>query len=326
MIFGGNSANDAQISLVKTAIVNLQKFVTSEFGTRLWMSLGHWLPPRAGHGVAKIIAALIGRYRRGNLYRILYDNQAVVLGPDAPPEAVHAAVRRVLRHVGQTAYDLTRTFALGKEAIANAVAFDDDFWSNLAAARATGRGVMMCGCHTSNFNLGFLALSTHDIPQIQVLSVPTPTGGFRVMHELRHSAKIDETPIDRGSLRNAITRLRNGGFVATGVDWPLAAAPDDIMTFFGRPARLPTGHIRLALSAGAVLLPLACRWDPVRGYYAQTAAPLTLEITGNQAVDILHNAQRVLSIIEGWIAETPEQWLMYYRVWPKEEGLSLERK
>jgi KDO2-lipid IV(A) lauroyltransferase len=87
------------------------------------------------------------------------------------------------------------------------------------------------------------------------------------------------------------------------------------VVFFGRPARLPIGHIRLAMAAEAVLLPVACRWSAERGYYMISAPHLALELVGDREADIQHNARRVLAVMERWIAETPEQWLMYHPIW-----------
>lgn len=297
--------------------MTLQEFITTQFGTRLWMSLGRWLPPWAGYRVAHLAAGIVSRRRHASLYRILYENQAGVLGVDTPAPVVHAAVRQVLEHVGRTAYDLMYCLAGGAERLRAAVTFDSQAIENVRRATAAGRGVMICGCHLSNFNLGFLSLAQRaETPQIQVLAPPTMTGGFRIMHELRSGPKFLETPISTASLKAAIRRLAAGGMVATGVDWPPAAAADDRTMFFGRLAHLPTGHIRLAISAGAVLLPLAFRWDADRGYRMLTAPHLELELTGDRAADIQHNARRVLAVIEHWIAERPDQWLMYYRVWP----------
>lgn len=298
--------------------MTLQEFITTEFGTKLWMTLGRWLPPWAGHRLARMVVSIVSRRRNTSIYRILYDNQAGVAGWDTPEPALHRAVRRVFEHVGLTAYDLMHGLAGGEERLRTAVALDQQVRDDILRAIATGRGVMVCGCHTSNFNLGFLALTLRaDTPEIQVLAPPTPAGGFRVMHDLRANKKFLETPIDLVSLKAAVLRLRAGGMVATGVDWPPAAASDERLPFFGRLAHLPTGHIRLAISAGAVLLPVACRWDPERGYRLMTAPHLELELTGDRARDIQHNARRVLAIIEQWIAERPEQWLMYYQVWPQ---------
>ncbi len=300
--------------------MNLQQFVTTEFGTRLWMWLGRSLPPSAGYALARIVTGIVSRRRSSSIYRILYDNQANVRGPDTAPELLHQAVGSVLNHVGMTAYDLMHTVAQGQTVLRQSVAFGDEFWPHMNAARAAGRGVMICGCHTSNFNLAFLAWATHEgVPEVQVLSPPGPAGGFKVMQQLRAHPNVLDTPIESASLRSAIARLRNGGVVATGVDWPLAATPDERVPFFGRLAHLPTGHIRLAISGNAVLLPLACRWEPVRGYYAITGAPVVLELSGDRAADIQNNARRVLAVMERWIAELPEQWLMYHRVWPGDE-------
>lgn len=301
--------------------MNFQQFAASTFGTRLWMALGRWLPPRAGHAFAALVTGILSRRRHSSLYRILYANQAGVLGPETPPERLHRAVAAVLHHAGFTAYDLMHMVALGEEAIRGAVTFGPEVWRDIEAARAGGRGVMICGVHLSNFNLAFLALAMQaEGPRqgevsVQVLSSAAPVGGFRLLRDLRARGVLEETPIDATALRAAVRRLRAGGLAVTGVDWPVGVPTEERVPFFGRPARLPTGHIRLAISAGAALLPVACRWDAARGYYVQTAPPLELELSGDRGADVLHNARRVLAICERWIAETPDQWLMYHPVW-----------
>jgi phosphatidylinositol dimannoside acyltransferase len=298
--------------------LNFQQFVTTEFGTKLWVALGR-LPLPAGRALARAATAVLWRRRQSSLYSILHDNQAAVLGPGASEQELHRAVGAVLRHAGMTAIDLMHTASRGDEAIRAAVKFGPDMWINYDAARAAGRGVLVCGCHLSNFNLGFLAFALLGIP-VRVLSMAAPTGGFQVMEQFRSRGLIEQTPIDGPSLRAAIRYLQGGGVAATGVDWPLAGLPDERLPFFGRPANLPTGHIRLAMSSGAVLLPVCFRWSPERGYYGQTAPHLELELTGDRAVDVRHNALRLLAVIEKWIAEDPDQWLMYHRVWPQADG------
>jgi lauroyl/myristoyl acyltransferase len=296
--------------------MNIQQFVTTEFGTRLWMALGRWLPTSAGHAFARTVTGVLARRRDTSLYRTMRANQAGVLGPDAPPEQLDAATRAVLRHAGMTAFDLMHIMAQGEEAVVRAVDFGSDFWANADLIKASGRGVLVCGCHLSNFNLAFLGFALKGFP-VQALSAAMPAAGFGLMAELRNRGVIEETPISAAALRKAIARMRTGGACATGVDWPIVAEIGEPVPFFGRPAHLATGYIRMALSANAVILPLACRWSPERGYYTITQPPLTLEVTGDREADVLHNARRVLAVMENWIAETPEQWLMYHPVWPE---------
>jgi len=297
--------------------MNFQQFATTEFGTKLWMALGRRLPPRAGHALAKVVTGILSRRRDSALYRTLYANQAGVLGPEASPEQLHAAVRAVLRHAGFVSFDLMHVVGQGEDAIRDGVIWEPEVWENIKAAQAFGRGLVICSCHLSNFNLALLSFALRDVP-MQVLSVAAPAGGFQLMFELRSRGVLEETPIDGAALRQAIQRLRCGGAVATAVDWPVAVSTDEMVPFFGRPAHLPTGHVRLAMQTGALLLFIACRWAPGRGYVVRVTPPLELELTGDRAFDVRHNAGRMLAICEEWIADAPDQWLMYHPVWEEQ--------
>ena len=297
--------------------MNLQQFVTSEFGTKLWMGVGR-LPLPVSRALARAATGAVWRRRSSSVYRILYENQAVVHGPSASAQDLDRAVGAVLRHVGMTAVDLMYLADKGDEAIRSAVEFGPQAWEDYNVARATGRGILFCGCHLSNFNLAFLAFALLGIP-VQILTSAGPVGGAQVVQEFRKRGPIEQSAIDSAALRATINHLRQGGVAGTGVDWPLAGTSKERLPFFGRPAILPTGHIRLAMSSGAVLMPVAIRWTAERGYYGQTAPHMELELTGDRDADVRHNALRVLAVLERWIAEVPDQWLMYHRMWPENE-------
>jgi KDO2-lipid IV(A) lauroyltransferase len=133
--------------------------------------------------------------------------------------------------------------------------------------------------------------------------------------QLRSRGVFEDTPISATSLKKAVTRLRAGGAVVIGVDWP-APGVDDGVPFFEEPSLLPSGSIRLALNADPLLIPMTCRWSPERGYCVLACPAMELERTGNRERDIAVNCRRVLSVVEGWIRETPDQWLMYHPIWP----------
>lgn len=301
--------------------MNFQQFATTGFGSRLWMTLARRLPTGAAHALARMVTGVLYRRKGASLYRILYANQAGVLGPEATPEQLDRAVKAVLAHAGMTNIDLMQVDARGEETVRRAVTWPPEFWANAAAATGSGRGVLICGCHLSNFNLAFLAYALEGFP-VQTLSAAMTAPGFRLLSGLRARGVVEETPVDGPSLRQAITRLRNGGAVAIGVDWPYGAGDDEPIEFFGRPSLLPTGYIRLALSANALVLPLACRWFPETGYHAITAPLIEMERTGDRAADVHHNARRVLEVAERWISESPDQWLMYHPVWPADASLT----
>ncbi len=295
--------------------MTFQQFVTTRFGTQLWMTLARRLPKRAGHAFARLVTGALHRRKSASLYRIIYANQAGVLGPDATSAELDRAVKGVLAHAGMTTLDLMQIGMRSADALKAAVTFPDEFWVDAEKARASGRGVLICGCHLSNFNLAFLRYALEGFP-VQVLSTAIIAEGFRALSELRDRGVVEETPIDGAALRKALVRLRAGGAVAIGVDWPYGAGDEAPIEFFGRTSLLPTGWVRLALSAKASVLPLACRWSAERGYYAITAPLIEMERTGDRTFDVHHNARRVLSVVERWIGAAPDQWLMYHPVWP----------
>lgn len=293
--------------------MNFQQLATSEIGTRAWLALGA-LPPRSGRAFAAWLTRLLHRRKHGVVYRVLYGNQRQVLGGNAAHEEVDEAVAAVLRHAAMVNYDLVAAVSHGQEAILRAIELGPDFWRNFSAARATGRGVLVCGAHLSNFNLGFLSFAIQGRVPVQTLSAAMPGGGFDVIRRLRNRGMLLDTEIGASSLRQALQRLRAGGVALIGVDWPLPDT-DEAAPFFGAPSLLSAGYIRLALSADAVLLPLTCRWTPGRAYHALSCPPIELVRSGDRTRDVMQNAVHILSIVEGWIRAAPDQWLMYHPVW-----------
>jgi len=298
-------------------LLNFQELVTTGFGTRAWLALGR-LPPRAGYAFARWLTLRLYHHKSGVIYRVIYANQKQVLGPSATHEQADAAVAAVLHHAGMANYDMARVLAQGKQAILNSIDMGTEVWSHIATLRAAGQGVLVCGAHLSNFNLGFLSFAIQGDFPIQVLSTAMPARGFGIVSDLRNRGTMEDTPIDAPALKKAIGRLRTGGAAIIGIDWPIPGT-DDGICFFGAPSLLPSGYIRLALSGNAALLPLSCRWTPDRGYYALSCPPIELERSGDRERDVQHNTRRVLAIVENWIRETPEQWLMYHPVWSSED-------
>jgi len=298
--------------------VDFQRLVTTEFGTRTWLALGA-VPPRMGYAIARWLTRRLHRHKSGSLYKVLYANQKHVMGEEATDEQVDDAVAAVLRHAGISQYDIVRAISQGEQAIIDAFELGEPFWTNLNAARATGRGVLIFSAHLTNFNLGFLAFAIQGGFPIQTLSAPMPAGGFGVIRDLRNRGAIEDTAIDAASLLKAVRRLRGGGAAAIGIDWPIPESEERI-EFFGAPSFVSSGPVRLALSANALVVPLHCMWSAERGYWAVTDPPIELTRSGNRERDIQDNTRHLLSIVEGWIRAAPDQWLMYHPVWPEPAG------
>ena len=67
-------------------------------------------------------------------------------------------------------------------------------------------------------------------------------------------------------------------------------------TLFGQPARVPSGHIRLALKTDAVLVVGYCDFEPTEGYRLRIEPPMELMRTGDRRRDV---REETLSVCMG---------------------------
>ena len=232
----------------KSQLTPLQRFLSSRLVTGVGMFISKYLPPPIGYAVGDLIAGLIN-WLKPDVYWIVYANLCQVLGPEVDDKTLHRLVRQVFHNNARNDYGLWHLVGRGPETIRAAVHITPDARARLEQALQRGKGVIIVGTHTGNFNLGILALAAHGL-EIQVLGLAAPpAGGFDLMDRMRARAGVRLTSISVPALREAIKRLRAGGVVLTGVDRPVDDAEQSVeppslagrsrrgVEFFGRLAQ-----------------------------------------------------------------------------------------
>lgn len=303
-----------------TQPTRLQRFLGSRLVTGAGMALSRYAPVWMGHAVARLIAEAINTFKPG-VYWIVYANLRQVLGKETSEKALHRTVQQVFRHNARNNYDLWHAVAHGPQEIQKGVHIPPEAWANLDRALQRGKGAIIVGTHTGNFDLGILALAARG-HEVQVLGLAAPPAkGFTLMDEMRRKSGIRITPASVQAIREAIQRLRSGGIVLTGVDRPMGNATEARVPFFGRPALLPTGHVRLALKTDAAILVASPSYHPdQRRTVVNISPPLVMERTGDPEKDLKLNLQRVTEWVERSIRHQPGQWALFLPVWPDENS------
>jgi KDO2-lipid IV(A) lauroyltransferase len=110
-------------------------------------------------------------------------------------------------------------------------------------------------------------------------------------------------------------RLRAGGCVCLVADRDLSTSGVDV-EFFGGTARMPAGPAALALSTGAVLLPVAL-WFAERGggWRGCIHPPVQPPPGGDRRAAIAAMTQELADAFAESIAEHPADWHMLQRLW-----------
>ncbi len=295
-------------------VMRFRDWMSGKQAVQMGLWIGQRMPRWAGYGLARLAAGWIALCQP-RIYRTVCANLQQVLGPQATRSEIAAMTRHVFDHAGQTYYDFFRAIGQPVDVLARAVHIPPSLIDLIHAQMAAGQGVLMLGIHTSNFDLGLLALGAHGLPA-QLLSLRGPHEGFQALNDLREMLGFEVTPIAPQSLRMAIHRLRHGGLVMTGADRPV---PEDreLVEFFGRPAYLPVGPARLALMTGATVLLGACYHDADAGYVLDVTGPIEMVRTRDRKADMLSNTRRLAVIMEERIRAHPCQWMMFHPVWPE---------
>ena len=286
------------------------------------LRFGHWLgrhiPPGVGLRLADSATRALARRRESALMQTLQGNFRIVLGPDAPDERVYQMARAALRHAGMAYFDLYHALGVGPEPFLAAVRSTPLTDYYIEEMLRQQRGMVVVTVHMSNFDLAGLAFAYRGL-QLNVLAYANPTSGYDMQNKIRLKGGINLMPIDVSALRRSLAALRAGELVVTGIDRPDPYGAGEMLPFFGQPARLPVGHVRLALQTGAPVVVAHCEYRPTDHSYAvHVSRWLEMERVGSRQEDVLHNARRVLAVGEELIRATPEQWLMFYPVWQEE--------
>lgn len=292
--------------------MSLRDFLT--YGSyRLLGALIGPLPPRIGHGIARGAGRLLYHFSP-RLKGVLTHNIGHVLGADAGEEQVQALVREACVNIAKSHYDLFRVNRLTADEIRGLTKIEGQ--EHVEQALARGKGVILVSAHVGNIDVvGQLPL-TYGVPITGPVEHIKPERLFQYVRELRQSHGVRLLPSD-GPLMEMFRALKRGEIVGLPCDRDIADNSREF-EFFGALARLPDGAVRVALRTGASLIPAFVLRLPDDSFLARIEPPLDLPHTGNREADVIASMEMVIAIMERYISEHPEQWMVAQPVWPME--------
>ncbi len=267
----------------------------------------------------RVVAALWARivmWGKPPSYHAARANLSHVLGETVSTATLNRTLYRLFYNTGRRYYETF--YNLGRGIVDAAdfrpqVIVTPETQAHFQQALAMGRGVFVLACHMSNFDLGGIALAQHLSVPLQALSLAHPTPDVEAFNQLRERCGARMTPISPQALREALERLKDGGAVVTGPDHPIHDEDEPVM-FFGAPAHLPSGYVRIPLRTNSPVIVLAPRYED--GVYKVIAnTPMELEYTGNREQDVAVNLRRILEQVEDFIRQRPDEWMMFTPVW-----------
>ena len=291
----------------------MRAFLT--FGTyRLLGALTGPLPPAMGYGLGRPVGALL-LATSPQLRRILTSNLSHVLGPDASEEEVQSLVRRACVNIIKGHYDLFRLSRLSTEEILGMIRVEGR--EHMERALDRGKGVIMVSAHFGNVDILLQVPLAFGVPLSTPVEHIQPERLFQYTLRLRTSHGLRMYPTG-GPMMALYRALKRGEMIGLAADRGIDVSTRQV-DFFGAPASLPEGPVRLALRTGAALVPGFGLRLPDDSFHVCIEPPLELPSTGDREANISAGMELLVDVLERYISKHPEQWLMAKPVWPMDE-------
>ena len=240
----------------KRQLITTGSFV--RLALRIMKHLPFW-----GRRIAAPIWARVVTWFKPPMYYAARANLRHILGETASQAQINRTLYRLFYNTGrryyETFYNLGHGITSAKD-FRPTVIIPPETMAHFEQGLAMGRGVFVLACHISNFDLGGIALAQSIPASLQALSLADPTPDVEAFNQLRERCGAHMTPISSQALREAMERLKDGGAVVTGPDYPVHNEDKPVM-FFDAPANLPSGYVRIPLRTKSPIIVLATRYE-----------------------------------------------------------------
>jgi len=180
-------------------------------------------------------------------------------------------------------------------------------------ALSKGKGVILVSAHFGNIDVVAQVLALWEMPVVILAEHLQPEALFQYICSLRANKGLRLIPID-GPLFEIFRALRRNEVVALAADRDITES-GIVVDFFGAPARLPDGYAQLSLRTGAPIIVGFGQRLPDNTFVFYLEPPLELESTGDRNRDVRVGVEKVVAIMERYIGEHPDQWVMSVPIW-----------
>lgn len=283
---------------------------------RLAAMISRLLPMRLGYFLAgcggEALFLLSARHRN-----IVDNNIKHVLRVEMDNRKPRRIVRGVLKNVMKNYFDLTKLSQLRLEKLEKSATIEG--WHHLTDSVTSARGTIIATAHLGNFEVAAQVLAARGIKLAILVEVFDSTPFLRIIAELRERNGCRILPVSKDGMREGMQILRHGGALIIACDRDIQGSGTEI-EFFGQETSLPFGAVSLALRTGAAIVPIFSVRKPGNRFAIYIEPPLRLVDVGNRSHSIRANSERLVAVVERYIRQYPEQWVVLEPIWRNQVG------
>ncbi len=272
--------------------------------------IAYWFGERGG-----ALSRIFDRPKR----EAVYANLRVIMGPGATRREIRRAAKLVFREFGRYFAEFFGTETFGGDFIFRHVRTVN--FEHVDRAVAHGRGAVFLTAHLSNWEIGAAALASrgHRVFGVaQEHADPRLATFFRKMRTARGYTTIPP----EGAFRRCVEALGGGTSVCFVGERDIGEGGVEV-DFFGRPTPFPVGPARIALAAGAAVVPGFVIRSPNYDLTVTMEPAIEPPPEGSRKRKALAMTQGFAKLVERYVRAHPTQWGVFFPVWGDEKPLGV---
>jgi phosphatidylinositol dimannoside acyltransferase len=274
------------------------------------------LPTHIGYFLAdcggEALFLLSARHRN-----IVGNNIKHVLSAELDSRKLQVIERGVLKNMVKNYFDLTKLSQLRLEELERSVTIEG--WHHLTESVNGPTGTIIATAHLGNFEVAAQVLAARGIKMAIFVEAFDSAAFLRNIAELRLRNGCRILPVSTGGMRDGLQILRHGGTVIIVCDRDIQGNGTEIK-FFGEKTSLPFGAASLAIRTGATIVPVFSVRKPGNRFTIYIEASLRLAELGNRSHSIRANSERLVAVVERYVRQYPEQWVVLEPIWRNQIG------
>ncbi len=294
--------------------LSLLDIINSRIAANLGLSVLQVMPKSMGTLVATFAAdRIVARIDQPAVQAVRL-NQWVAHNKDIAKAELDELVRLTFRNRARALFDLFH-YMRNEKALYRMIDFGPDFEEMIKRNKSRVEGTVVIVIHSGAHELVGIAAGLYGMEGLG-LTVTEQSGGYQWHDEMRAKSGIEALPTNMSSIRKATNYLKDGGTVITGMERPYPASGYR-PRFFGEPTSLPVHYVSLAIKANVPVVIAFVRRKSDGNYFIDRSDFIEMERFKDRREEICRNAERLLTQAETLIGKAPDQWAMFFPLWPE---------
>ncbi|WP_029349296.1 lipid A biosynthesis lauroyl acyltransferase [Bosea sp. 117] len=187
--------------------------------------------------------------------------------------------------------------------------------TNFVAMRVDGKPALVFTAHLANWELPAIAAAAQGLDSAVLFRPPDNAFFAEMLLNARGAVMGDLVAASHVAVFELATVLDQGKHLGILVDQGRRGGPQ--VQFFGHPCTANPTIARLARLYECPVHGVRVIRLPGGRFRITCTPPVQLPRDARGKIDVDASMQTITSIVEGWVREHPEQWIWFYKRWPR---------